>query len=112
MSNEEFTFEKVLSIFGDYLAKDDCVEVVKTSRGYAVIEWDDRLGSWIEIEHCPSPTDLQNTLLSDMATFMEYSYTAGNRELSDAERISIMKLQDAIVQKATHTKADIASDLH
>ena len=38
MANNALSFDKVLAAFADYLAQDDCVEVVKTSRGYAVID--------------------------------------------------------------------------
>ena len=87
------TFEKVLAAFHDYLTQDDCVEVTQTSRGYAVIEWDDLLGNWTEIEHCPSPTDLQQALLEAMASFLEYCYTSGDRELTEVEKEQITQIQ-------------------
>lgn len=89
MSNNALNFEKVLTAFQDYLSQDTCVEVVKTSRGYAVIDWDDHLNTWVQIEHCPSPADLQQALLDAMASFLKYCYTSGNRKLTDAEKQSI-----------------------
>ena len=85
MSKEDLTFENVLAVFANYLAKDDCVEIIKTSRGYAVIEWDDCLGSWIEIQHCPSPVALQENLLGHVASFLEYGYTSTHRKLTEIE---------------------------
>lgn len=87
--DEDLTFEKVLAAFHDYLAQDDCVEVAKTSRGYAVIEWDDRLGSWTGIEHCSSPAKLHENLLNRMACFLEYGFTSGKRLLSPTEKLQI-----------------------
>ena len=34
------TFEKVMEVFKDYLTEDTRYEVVMTSRGYTVLEWD------------------------------------------------------------------------
>lgn len=98
MTNNTLNFEKVLAAFQDYLSQDDCVEVVKTSRGYAVIDWDDHLNTWVQIEHCPSPADLQQALLDAMASFLEYRCTGGNRELTDAEKKSITEQQQSILE--------------
>lgn len=84
-SNPNPTFEKVLEAFERYLTKDDCVEVVKTSRGYAVIEWDPCLQSWIEISHCPTSTDLQDALISHLESFLEYGFTSEEIALTELE---------------------------
>lgn len=98
MKNENLDFEKVLAAFQDYLAKDDCVEVIKTTRGCAVIQWDDRQNNWEEIEHCPSPAILQQTLLDTMATFLECGYTSGKRDLTDAEKHEIQALLNQYIR--------------
>ena len=97
MANADLTFDKVLATFRDYLSKDEWVEVVKTSRGYAVIEWDDHLNSWVQIEHCPSPTALQKALFENMADYLEYSYTFGARELTAMEKMQIAEQQKALI---------------
>lgn len=89
MKSGDLTFGKVLAAFEEYLSQDDCVEVIRTSRGYAVIEWDAQLGSWTEIEHCPSPAVLQENLLSHMTSFLEYGFTSGNRKLTENEQEQI-----------------------
>lgn len=86
MKNENLTFDKVLAVFQDYLAKDDHVEVIETSRGYAVIEWDDRMENWAEIEHCPLPVVLVQILLNTMASFRECGFTAGKRDVTEKEK--------------------------
>ena len=52
------------------------MEFIKTTRGNAVIEWDNRLGSWTETEHCPSPAALQDNLQKHMISLLEYGYTS------------------------------------
>ena len=97
MASEVLTFEKVLAVFQDYLTRDDCVELIQTSRGYAVIEWDERLVNWIGIEHCPSPAVLQENLLSHMAAFLEYRLTSGGRELTETEKSQIRQQQKRLL---------------
>ena len=46
------THEKVLKVFGPYLDADPDYEVVKTSRGYTVLAWNNRR----EESACPSLT--------------------------------------------------------
>lgn len=105
--NETLTFEKVLASFQNYLVQDDCAEVIQTSRGYAVVEWDDRLGSWTEVDHCPSPAVLQENLMNHMASFLEYGYTSGNRQLTDAEKNKIQALlSERIPSSKNATKND------
>lgn len=75
MSANPLDFNCVMSTFQTYLAKDDCVEFIKTTRCYAVIEWDNRLSCWTEIEHCPSTAALQDNLQNHMVSLLEYGYT-------------------------------------
>ena len=41
------TFEKVLEVFGDYLAQDKACEVLTTSRGYLAVDWESRKNNWV-----------------------------------------------------------------
>ena len=36
------TYEKVLAVFQDYLAEDKACEVLTSSQGYLVVDWDSR----------------------------------------------------------------------
>ena len=47
-TNIMLTFEKVLEVFQDYLTKDSMYEIVTTSRGYTVLEWDSQLEDWTD----------------------------------------------------------------
>lgn len=40
------TFEKVLTVFKDYLAEDTIFEILMTSRGYTIMEWDEKTRDW------------------------------------------------------------------
>lgn len=74
------TFEKVLNMFEDYLAKDLEVEIVQTSRGYLRIEWNGDLpycdGGYV----CHTPEELFDTLLDDYKGFLEVELTKGRRD--------------------------------
>lgn len=74
------TFEKVLDLFADYLAKDTEIEIVHTSRGYLRIEWNGTSpycdGGYV----CNSPEELFDTLLDDYKGYLEIELTKGRRE--------------------------------
>ncbi len=76
MTANPLDFHTVMSSFQTYLAKEDYVEFIKTTRDYAVIEWDNRLSNWTEIEHCPSTATLQDNLQNHMVSLLEYGYTS------------------------------------
>ena len=90
MSDKNLSFEQVLSVFADYLSKDDIVEVIKTSRGYVALQWDDRMETWAEAEHCATPDSLKGILLGTYTNHLEFQYTLGKRELTPEERESIV----------------------
>ena len=46
------THEKVLKVFGPYLDADPDYEVVKTSRGYTLLAWNNRREEWFSAEFC------------------------------------------------------------
>ncbi len=74
------TFEKVLNMFEDYLAKDLEVEIVQTSRGYLRIEWNGDLlycdGGYV----CHTAEKLFDTLLNDYKGYLEVELTKGRRD--------------------------------
>ena len=41
------SFEKVLEVFGDYLAQDKACEVLTTSRGIMVVDWESCKNNWV-----------------------------------------------------------------
>ena len=49
------TFEKVLDVFNDYLNKDKRYEILMTSHGYTVMEWDSKQQDWADAQICSNP---------------------------------------------------------
>ena len=90
------TFEKVLSGFQSYLAEDTMYEVLLTSRGYTVMEWDDKAQDWDSAKICHTPEDLKNYLLDAYSGYLAYKITLGRRSVTDDERQKIKAQADAM----------------
>ena len=69
------THEKVLKVFGPYLDADPDYEVVKTSRGYTLLAWNNRREEWFSAEFCKTPEDLRDALLDAYVNYLEYVVT-------------------------------------
>ena len=93
------TFEMILEVFADYLCKDKDYEVVLTSRGYAVMGWDDGQNNWNTVEHCATPQALRDHLLDAFCGFMALEMTGGDRPLTDAEERKIEAAQQEMVNR-------------
>ena len=90
------TFEKVLSGFKSYLAEDTMYEVLLTSRGYTVMEWDDKAQDWDSAKICHTSEDLKNYLLDAYSGYLAYKITLGRRSVTDGERQKIKAQADAM----------------
>ena len=93
------TFEKVLDVFKDYLADDDMYEIVITSHGYTVMEWDGRLGDWTDSKLCKTPQDMADILLSGYEGYLEYQATHGHRELTEGDLAQVEAKRQIMVAK-------------
>ena len=56
------TFEEILEAFRKHLDEDDSVEVVRTRRGYTVLDWDDGMEDWASAQVCRTPEKLRQAL--------------------------------------------------
>lgn len=90
------TFEQVLSAFKDYLSEDTRYEVLMASRGYVILEWNYNDQELESATFCPTPEDMKNTLLGDLAGYLQYQITLCRRELTDEERQMIEAQVDAM----------------
>ena len=54
------TFERVLEVFKEYLAEDEMYEVINTSHGYAILEWDSQREDWTGIQRCETPEEMRD----------------------------------------------------
>ncbi len=93
------TFEKVLEVFNNYLAEDDMYEVIFTSHGYTLLEWDRQHGEWTGVKLCPSPETLVDALMYGYTGLLEYRATLGRRELNDDDAAKIESARQAMLAK-------------
>lgn len=90
------TFENVLSGFRKYLSEDTLYEVVMTTHGYTVMEWDEKAQDWDCAHLCRTPEDLKEFLLRAYSGHLAYKATLCRRELTDGERLEIKAQVDAM----------------
>ena len=76
------TFEKILSVFEQFLSENGIYEIVQTSHGYTVLEWDSCAKEWISVKLCATPEEMAETLLDNLTGYLEYKATLGRRELT------------------------------
>ena len=76
------TFKKVFSVFAPFLTENGIYEIVSTSHGHTVLEWDSRAQEWISVKLCATPEELAETLLDDLTGYLEYKATLGRRDLT------------------------------
>ena len=83
------TLEKVLSVFSDYLQQDPLYEVVLTSHGYTLMEWEPNRNEWYSATLMATPEILLDSLAAAYADFLEDQITANERELNPSEMAEI-----------------------
>ena len=93
------TFEKVMEVFRAYLTEDTRYEIVMTSHGYTVLEWDSRANAWIGEELCATPEIMRDILLDDFAGYMEYKAIIADGEVSEAEQEKILVQRQKFIEK-------------
>ena len=93
------TFEKVLDVFRDYLNSDEMYEVVTTSHGFTLLEWDPQCSEWTGVKLCPTPEALTDALMYGYTGLLEYRATLGRRELNDGDRAYVKAAQQAMLAR-------------
>ena len=83
------TFEKVLTVFSDYLHQDPLYEVLLTSHGYTLLAWEPSRNEWYSAEFTATPCILLDKLVDAYASFLEDQITANERELTTTEAAEI-----------------------
>ena len=97
--DDMLTHEKVLKVFGPYLDADPDYEVVKTSRGYTLLAWNNRREEWFSAEFCKSPEDLRDALLDAYVNYLEYVVTDEDRDPTEQEMREIQKKRQAMYEE-------------
>lgn len=85
------TFEKVLSVFADYLQQDPLYEVILTSHGYTLMAWNPQRLEWYSAEFMVTPEHLMNGLLDAYTNFREDQITDNDRDLTEQEQSTLKK---------------------
>ena len=96
------TYEKVLAVFQDYLAEDKACEVLTSSQGYLVVDWDSRKkdSEWVTSRLCQTPEHLRDVLRSRYEEYQSFKLTGGyKRELLPSENVDIQLMGEAMVER-------------
>ena len=96
------TYKKVLEVFKDYLAEDDSCEVLTSSKGYLVVDWDTRKSDseWVTSRLCQTPEHLRDVLRSRYEEYQGYKLTGGyKRELLPSEDVDIRRMGEAMSER-------------
>ena len=93
------TFEKVMEVFKDYLTEDTRYEIVMTSHGYTVLEWDSRANTWAGEELCATPEIMRDVLLDDFTGYMEYKAIIASGEVSEIARAKILAQRQKFIDQ-------------
>ena len=94
------TFEKVLEVFGDYLAQDKACEVLTTSRGYLAVDWESCNNNWVTSQLCPTPKKLLSVLRPSYEEYQGYLLTDGyKRDLTDQEEQDIKRMGEELAAR-------------
>lgn len=94
------TFEKVFEIFNEYLAEDDSCEVLQSSRGHLVVDWDSTADRWVTARLCQTPEQLRDSIRIHYEDYQGYKLTQGyKRELLPSEDVDIKLMGEAMVER-------------
>ncbi len=96
------TYKKVLEVFKDYLAEDESCEVLTTSQGYLVVDWNSRKSDseWVTSRLCQTPEHLRDVLRSRYEEYQGYKLTGGyKREVLPSEDVDIRLMGKTIAER-------------
>ena len=93
------TFEKVMEVFKDYLTEDTRYEIVMTSHGYTVLEWDSKANIWAGEELCATPEIMRDVLLDCFTGYLEYKAIIASGEIIKADQERITAQRQALLEK-------------
>ena len=93
------TFEKVFSVIESFLTENGIYEVVSTSHGHTILEWDSRAQEWIGVKLCATLEEMAETLLDDLTGYLEYKATLGRRDLTYEDMAQISTRRQEYIAK-------------
>ena len=92
------TFEKVLDVFQPFLAE-GVYEIVLTSHGHTILEWDACCKEWISVKLCATPDDMAEMLIEHLTNYLEYKPTLGRRELTENDLTQVKVQRQKYIAK-------------
>ena len=95
------SFEKILEVFEPFLSENGIYEIVQTSQGYTVLEWDACGKEWISATLCSTPEEMAEILLDDLTGYLEYKATLGRRDLTDDDISQVNAQRQKYLEKLT-----------
>lgn len=78
------TYEKIIKVFKDFLDRDE-IELLETSRGYALLIWDAPSAKYGVVEHIYSPERMLEVLIEEYKIVETISITNGDRDETEEE---------------------------
>ncbi len=93
------TFENVMEVFKDYLDGDEMYEIVSTSHGYTIMEWDSKMEDWSDSRLCKTPQDMFCELLDCYTGFLEYKATYGKTDFTENVKNSVSAQRKAFLDR-------------
>lgn len=89
-------YERIMEVFKDYLERDE-VELLKTSRGYALVIWDSLASRYGMVEHIDSPERMLEVIIEDYKITEILKLTHGKREENKKDvQIVQMKCEEKV----------------
>ena len=87
------TFDRVLEVFSDYLDEDKSYEVLRSSRGCMVVNWENYENDWVTVQLCQTPEDLRDILRFSYVEYQGFRLTDGyQRDLTEQEDMDIEQM--------------------
>lgn len=93
------TYEKVLKVFGPYLATDPDYEVVQTRHGYTLMGWNNNREEWFCADFCQTPEKLRDALLDAYENYLEFVVLDVDRDPTESEKLEIRNKRQALYEK-------------
>ena len=94
------TFENVLEVFREYLSEDGSCEVLDTSRGYLVVDWESSKNNWVTSRLCQTPEQLRDVLRCRYEEYQGFKFTGGyKRELLPSESVDIQLMGETMAER-------------
>ena len=93
------TYEKIFEVFKQFLEENGIYEIVQTSQGYTILEWDSQGREWNSAILCSTPEEMAETLLEDLTGYLEYKATLGRRDLTYDDMAQVSAQRQAYLDK-------------